>query len=79
MLPTVVNNLFKIEGGNMQVPQKLLEYANVLLHHDSTVTHILGLNGRYQIRAEHHGSATVGLSQCWPALIALCNVMFAMS
>ena len=61
MLPTVVNDLFQIEGGNMQVPQKLLEYADVLLHRASTVTHITDLDGHYQIQAVHDGAPTVGV------------------
>lgn len=57
MLPTVVNDLFKIEGGNVQVPEKLLDHAHANLHH-ANVTIIQRLpDGTYQIEATE-GSET---------------------
>ena len=59
MLPTVNPDLFKVEGGNVQVPQKLLEHAHPDLHR-ANVTRILKLpDGTFQIEAMQHMTSHV--------------------
>lgn len=59
MLPTVNPDLFKVEGGNVQVPQKLLERAHPDLHR-ANVTRILKLpDGTFQIEAMQHMTSHV--------------------
>lgn len=59
MLPTVVNDLFQIEGGNVQVPKKLLEYAGAHMT-TANVTQITRLrNGSYSITSRQHASTQV--------------------
>lgn len=54
MLPTVDNSLFKIDGGNAQVPEHLLQHAMVQMC-NASVTEIVKLDsGRYQLKA--HGT-----------------------
>lgn len=52
MLPTVDNDLFKISGGNAQVPQRLLQHADVHMC-NASVTRIVKLeSGSYQLKAQ---------------------------
>ena len=52
MLPTVDNSLFKISGGNAQVPDQLLQHAMVQMC-NASVTEIVKLDsGRYQLKAQ---------------------------
>ncbi|KAL3154565.1 hypothetical protein ABBQ32_014022 [Trebouxia sp. C0010 RCD-2024] len=56
MLPTVVNKLFQIEGGNVQLPKKILEYAHPHMT-TANVTHISRLpDGSYTITSQHRDS-----------------------
>ena len=51
MLPTVNNDLFKVEGGNAQVPEQLLQHASVQLC-NASVTHIIkSEDGTFQVKA----------------------------
>ena len=57
MLPTVDNDLFQIEGGNVQVPKKLLDYSHAHMT-TANVSHVTRLpNGSYTITS--HGSTQV--------------------
>ena len=59
MLPTVDNDLFQIEGGNVQVPQKLLDYAHAHMT-AANVSHVTRLpDGSYTITSRQHGSTQV--------------------
>lgn len=59
MLPTVDNDLFQIEGGNVQVPKKLLDYAHAHMT-TANVSHVTRLpNGSYTITSRQHGSTQV--------------------
>ena len=59
MLPTVVNDLFKIEGGNVQVPEKLLHHAHASLHR-ANVTVVQRLpDGTYQFEATQDSGTKV--------------------
>lgn len=59
MLPTVNPDLFKIEGGNVQVPQKLLEHAHADLH-KANVTKVIQLPaGTFQIEARQMSTSHV--------------------
>ena len=50
MLPTVDNDLFRISGGNSQLPKQLLQQANALLC-NATVTGVAKLQGNaYQLK-----------------------------
>ena len=78
MLPTVVNDLFQIEGGNVQVPQKLLEYAGAHMT-TANVTQITRLpNGSYSITSRQHASTQVhsALISGFVALLCLHFVSF---
>lgn len=71
MLPTVVPKLFQVEGGNVQVPKKLLEWAQPHLT-IANVTHIYRLsNGSYTITSQHHASNQV----CWFLCIEHCSAV----
>ena len=59
MLPTVNPDLFKIDEGNVQVAQKLLEYAHPELV-TANVTHISKLpNGSYTIESSQGSTVQV--------------------
>ena len=59
MLPTVNPDLFKIDEGNVQVAQKLLEYAQPELS-TANVTQISKLpNGSYTIESSQGSAAQV--------------------
>lgn len=50
MLPTVDNDLFRIKGGNSQVPKQLLQQSNAQLC-NATVTGVVKLQGNaYQLK-----------------------------
>ena len=62
MLPTVNPNLFKVDGGNVQVPQKLLEHARADMH-KANVTKVIKLaDGTYQIDALYQSTSRVSCS-----------------
>ena len=62
MLPTVNPNLFKIDGGNVQIPQKLLEHARADMH-QANVTKVIKLaDGTYQIHALYQSTSRVSCS-----------------
>ena len=59
MLPTVVNDLFQIEGGNVQVPKKLLDNAGARMM-TANVTKISRLpTGAYTITSQQHAITQV--------------------
>ena len=59
MLPTVVNDLFQIEGGNVQVPKKLLDNAGARMM-TANVTKISRLpTGAYTITSRQHAITQV--------------------
>lgn len=58
MLPTIDPDLFQIKGGNMQLPQRLLQRSNVSLHRPAIVQSVEALHaGNYQLEViEQSGS-----------------------
>ena len=72
MLPTVVNDLFQIEGGNVQVPKKLLDHAGAHIT-TANVTQISRLpNGSYTITSRQHASTQVHLAR----YLKLCTLLW---
>lgn len=64
MLPTVVNDLFKIDGGNAQVPEQLLQHAHVKMH-NASVTAIMKLkDGSFQLQAHGTDASEVWYTVC---------------
>ena len=62
MLPTVNPDLFKIDGGNVQVPQLLLEHAHPDLHKTNVTKIVKSSDGTFQI--ETQDSSHVGSVYC---------------
>lgn len=76
MLPTVVNDLFQIEGGNVQVPRKLLDYAHAHMT-IANVSHITRLpNGSYTITSRQHAATQVHSYRSFQALQHRFGFMF---
>ena len=64
MLPTVNPDLFKIDGGNVQVVHKLLESAQPELR-VANVTHVTRLpNGTFTIQSSQHSMVQVCCLVC---------------
>lgn len=62
MLPTVNPDLFKIDGGNVQVPQMLLDHAHPDLHKTNVTKIVKTSAGTFQI--ETQDSSHVGSVYC---------------
>lgn len=62
MLPTVNPDLFKVDGGNVQVPQMLLEHAHPDLHKTNVTKIVKSSDGTFQI--ETQDSSHVGSECC---------------
>jgi len=62
MLPTVNPDLFKVDGGNVQVPQLLLEHAHPDLHKTNVTKVVKSSAGTFQI--ETQDSSHVGSVYC---------------
>ncbi|KAL0040815.1 hypothetical protein WJX79_006365 [Trebouxia sp. C0005] len=59
MLPTVNPDLFKIDGGNVQVPQMLLDHAYPDLHKTNVTKIVKSSDGTFQIETRHQDSSHV--------------------
>ncbi|DBB04108.1 hypothetical protein WJX77_009419 [Trebouxia sp. C0004] len=57
MLPTVNPDLFKIDGGNVQVPQMLLDHAHPDLHKSNVTKIVKSSDGTFQIKTLHQESS----------------------
>lgn len=64
MLPTVNPDLFKIDGGNVQVPQMLLDHAYPDLHKTNVTKIVKSSDGTFQIETRHQDSSHVGSVYC---------------
>ena len=80
MLPTVNPDLFKIDGGNVQVPQMLLDHAHPDLHKANVTRIVRSSDGTFHIETLQQGSSHVGSVYCICQHIAVCcNPAMALS